>query len=637
MTPPIDKHALPNLAPRIAAAIFTIWFIVLLGQWLQNNHRHQELETTSLINLYHQQLEFSSELINIVLAFQISNNDVAFDSSEQPLKIVMNQLKSSQEESNKLLQKKHLLSLSEYQHQISGDVDEIILHGNEILAMIESGVQVEQRVDEIDALLLEFYSRYQHDTNRIIAVITKKLYAESARHQRMSWWFTALTMFFIFIVCLTIYLRSKKLVHQQFNRISDMNTKLEEDNVLLQQAEVQIARQSDINLAQQVKLQSILDSTVNAVITIAADGAIDSFNKAAEKMFSCYEIDVIGKSFTSLLAKSSAEDYANYLEHTDKTGNTNLITSARESIGKKSDSTEFPIYVRINEVVDSTADIMICIIEDITDWKAADEKLQGVLTTLRRKQKEAEEEERIARHVFEAITKRNNDTIPEISLWSEPMGIFSGDMMLSTRLPSGNVRVILCDFTGHGLPAALGAVPVSVIHSAMAKKGLPLEVLMKELNDRLNDLLPIGIFCCIAGIDLDAENQKAFIWNAGLPEVLIVSKNGGVSQRVSSTHLPLGVVSYDEDELHCEEISLEPGDSIYALSDGLTEAENEAGTMFGQQQFEKLLMQPTDEEGRLLDIRNSLANYVGKAPSTDDVSLIEIKTLVTVDDIILEL
>ncbi|MDQ7072623.1 MAG: PP2C family protein-serine/threonine phosphatase [Gammaproteobacteria bacterium] len=179
------------------------------------------------------------------------------------------------------------------------------------------------------------------------------------------------------------------------------------------------------------------------------------------------------------------------------------------------------------------------------------------------------------------------------------------------------------------MPAALGAVPVSTIHSAMAKKALPLEELMNELNDKLNALLPTGIFCCIAGIDLDEDRTQAQIWNAGLPDVLVVDNDGEITQRISSNHLPVGVVSYSENELHCQTVVLNKGDAIYALSDGLTEAENEAGELFGQKRFEQLLMSEMNGDGRLVDIRKSVETFVGNAAATDDISLIEIKTVST--------
>jgi len=170
----------------------------------------------------------------------------------------------------------------------------------------------------------------------------------------------------------------------------------------------------------------------------------------------------------------------------------------------------------------------------------------------------------------------------------------------------------------------------------MAQKELPLDMLMDELNNKLNALLPTGIFCCIVGIDIDATRSHAHIWNGGLPEVLLVGQSGELKQRIKSDHLPLGVVKYDRSELHCVDVHLDSGDSFYLYSDGLTEAENPQGDMFGQQRFEALLARDVGENGRMLDIQNSVIDFVKNAPANDDISLIEIKTLVMLDEIILK-
>ncbi|MBE9532680.1 MAG: serine/threonine-protein phosphatase, partial [Proteobacteria bacterium] len=137
-------------------------------------------------------------------------------------------------------------------------------------------------------------------------------------------------------------------------------------------------------------------------------------------------------------------------------------------------------------------------------------------------------------------------------------------------------------------------------------------------------------------VDLDATRTFARIWNAGLPEALLISQTGEIKQRFKSNHLPLGIMEYGIDEIQSDDIRLECGDTIYVYSDGVTEAENEKGEMLGEDGFEALLSVATDENGRLMDVRNKIASFVGKAAPTDDISIIEIKTLVTRDDITLE-
>ncbi len=61
-----------------------------------------------------------------------------------------------------------------------------------------------------------------------------------------------------------------------------------------------------------------------------------------------------------------------------------------------------------------------------------------------------------------------------------------------------------------------------------------------------------------------------------------MNRQGEVSQRFSSHHLPNGVMPSQEDEMHTYDIRLVAGDCLYANSDGLTEAETKEGEMFGQ-------------------------------------------------------
>jgi two-component system, HptB-dependent secretion and biofilm response regulator len=278
----------------------------------------------------------------------------------------------------------------------------------------------------------------------------------------------------------------------------------------------------------------------------------------------------------------------------------------------------------------------IAIRTDITEKKRNEVRLHEALDALREKQERLKQEEKIAQHVFANITASNNDDIAELATWFQPMGLFSGDMILSSLLPDGGLRMILCDFTGHGLPAALCAVPVSSIYTAITAKNLPLSILMDELNNKLNTLLPTGFFCCIAGIDINSGRNHAHIWNAGLPDVLLVNREGEVSQRFKSNHLPLGIMPYQKKEIRAYDVRFTAGDCFYVYSDGLTEAKNSEGEMFGQYRFEHLLKTLDGANGRLEMIKNNVIKFVGDTVATDDVCLLEIKTLVMDDDNLLE-
>jgi serine phosphatase RsbU (regulator of sigma subunit) len=95
-------------------------------------------------------------------------------------------------------------------------------------------------------------------------------------------------------------------------------------------------------------------------------------------------------------------------------------------------------------------------------------------------------------------------------------------------------------------------------------------------------------------------------------------------------------MSYQEEEMHTYDIRLIAGDCFYVYSDGLTEAKNSEGEMFGQYRFEHLLKTLDGSNGRLEMIKNNVVKFVGDTAATDDVCLLEIKTLVMDDDNLLE-
>jgi len=616
----------PKLKKYFIAITLILVLAIMLGQSYQDVHRKQEHLDSQRIHSHSRQTELVVKLMNSLLVLR-DYNHLSSELRATTKGMLWHDVKEvsvTQERILDAIKERRLLLddelLATQEQRVSTYIDNISLITLDILASVESETVTQNSIENHYQLFLSSYVDYQKETDHFIENLSNYLEEESYENRMVLWAVVIAIILLVIIVGFVFYRFVSAMVNREFHLLA-------EENHLRQESEQEMSSHAKLMQEHQTKMQSILDSTVEAIITITADGKIDSFNKAAVSMFGYPAEFAIGKNVKILMPDDVATMHDRYLQNYLTTGEQKIIGSGRELVAKRVDGTIFPVHLSVSEVTLSEPKLFTGIIQDITARKKSDETLRQTMSELRNKQVQLEGEEQFARHVFEALTASNNDTLPELSSWCEPMGTFSGDMMLSTLLPSGTLRVILCDFTGHGLPAALGAVPVSIIHSAMAQKGLPLDLLMGELNSKLKSLLPTGIFCCVAGIDIDSARMHAHIWNAGLPEVLIVSNTGKIKQRIKSVHLPLGVADYDADEMQCVDLCLEIGDMVYMYSDGLTEAENEAGEMFGQQRFEQLLSNTTDEDGRLVGIRNQVSNYMGKMSATDDISIVEIKTL----------
>ena len=69
---------------------------------------------------------------------------------------------------------------------------------------------------------------------------------------------------------------------------------------------------------------------------------------------------------------------------------------------------------------------------------------------------------------------------PNIRYLLSPYALFNGDLLLAACTPSGNMHLLLGDFTGHGLPAAVGAMPLAEVFYGMTAKGFGLAETLRE-------------------------------------------------------------------------------------------------------------------------------------------------------------
>ncbi|WP_406734117.1 fused response regulator/phosphatase [Vibrio scophthalmi] len=172
---------------------------------------------------------------------------------------------------------------------------------------------------------------------------------------------------------------------------------------------------------------------------------------------------------------------------------------------------------------------------------------------------------------------------------STPSTIFNGDLIVVANRPHGGVYVMIADATGHGLPAAISAIPATRAFFSMALKGMSLGEIATELNEVLGRFLPSGMMLAASIFEVRANGFEVSMWGGGLPDGYILSEEGKIVRRLVSKHMPLGVLPNSEFETDLIHLKLEPNQKIIAYTDGLTEALNEKGELFGQDRLEAAL------------------------------------------------
>ncbi|NIB43203.1 fused response regulator/phosphatase [Pseudomaricurvus alkylphenolicus] len=233
------------------------------------------------------------------------------------------------------------------------------------------------------------------------------------------------------------------------------------------------------------------------------------------------------------------------------------------------------------------------------------------------------QEQTVAKQVFDNIAHTGCLDASNVKYLLSPLAVFNGDVIVAAIRPSGSMMVLLGDFTGHGLPAAIGAMPLASSFYGMVQKGFSMVDILREVNQKLKQILPIGVFCCASIVDMNFSKGKIRIWNGGLPDCYLHRSGTGEVEPIRSTHLPLGVLddsSFKDDCLHFE---MEVGDRLYMWSDGIIETRNPKGEMYGEERLQQVFAGNKVPGQVFDDIVNSVHEFAG-GERDDDLSLIEL-------------
>ncbi len=204
-----------------------------------------------------------------------------------------------------------------------------------------------------------------------------------------------------------------------------------------------------------------------------------------------------------------------------------------------------------------------------------------------------------------------------------PLERTGGDMVLSARRPDGGRHLMVSDFTGHGLPAAIGGSLVAYMFYSMTARGCPAQEMLTEINRVLQQKLPVNVFVAAALVEVPAGGGSMRLWNAGMPDVLL-RRGDGSWQTLGSSLLALGIV----EELEVSAVQEQPfvaGDRCFLFSDGITETENSAGEAFGVARLQQSLDHLVAQAGTLAHLEAELDDFAGERGQLDDLTLAHLR------------
>ncbi len=202
-----------------------------------------------------------------------------------------------------------------------------------------------------------------------------------------------------------------------------------------------------------------------------------------------------------------------------------------------------------------------------------------------------------------------------------------GDYYDFFPLADGKWGLLIADVSGHGTPAAvIMAVTHSLAHTFPGAQMRPSD-LLNHVNHHLQERYTARgdtFVTAFYGIYDPAKRTIAYSSAGHNPPRLKRCEDGTLALLDGGRGLPLGLLPGDnyEDETH----QLVTGDQLILYTDGITEAHNEAGEMFGMGRLDKVLENCTiGAEGLLEAVLEALEAFTGSRPAHDDRTLLVAK------------
>src|SRR5215204_2097531 len=422
-----------------------------------------------------------------------------------------------------------------------------------------------------------------------------------------------------------------------YNRLQRTYRQVEQKNDQLVRSQNELRRQKEYFEA------LVLNSPV-AIAIVDLDENVVSWNPAAERLFGYSQAQAVGRSIDDLVA-GTPEMHAEVLEYTRQVSSDSRV----DAVTRRSRNDGTLVDVELLAVPVTVGGDQVgtyAMYHDITELKRIEEEVRQLNKDLERrvaerteqlkramaKQQEVaqereriEQELRVARMIQHTLLPKSLPELEghEIAAYYQPAREVGGDFYDFLRLPDGRLGLFVGDVSGKGVPAAIVMAITRTLLRSAYHLGSPGEILEQVNESLLPDIPPNMFVTCLAAL-LDSSTGLLQYANAG-HDLPYVRHAAGVS-KLQATGMPLGLMrsmTYEQ-----KEITLHPGESILLYSDGLVEAHNPGGEMFGFHRMQGYVRDHPDGATLIDSLLAELERFTGEDwEQEDDITLLTLHRL----------
>ncbi len=252
------------------------------------------------------------------------------------------------------------------------------------------------------------------------------------------------------------------------------------------------------------------------------------------------------------------------------------------------------------------------------------EDLRHAYTIIEAQKDRMQEELNVGRDIQLAMVPKHFPENPNYSIHAtlEPAREVGGDLYDAFSLDEDHVCFCVGDVSGKGVPAALFMAMAKTLIKSRASSDSSTASIVTHVNDELGadneGCLFVTLFVCV----LNVRTGELLTSNAGHNPPLLKHSDGSITilkRRDGPVAAVLEGHAYTE-----QHVQLQSGDTLLLFTDGVTEADNLAGELFGDDRLEKLLSdwQGDSVKDLTAHVVKTVHEYEGKDRQADDITVL---------------
>jgi sigma-B regulation protein RsbU (phosphoserine phosphatase) len=215
----------------------------------------------------------------------------------------------------------------------------------------------------------------------------------------------------------------------------------------------------------------------------------------------------------------------------------------------------------------------------------------------------------------------------EVAAFSRPSEIIGGDYFDFFRFKDGSEGIIIADVSGHGMSAGMLMSSLQTALRTMAPDtDSPAEIL-ERINRFYIHNINFTTFVTIFLARFDPATRVLHYVNAGHNPPDLFRKQSGDIKWLMPTSAAIGLM--EDFHPRTDSVELSEGDMLLLYTDGLTEASNPHGEMFGEDRLNELILQnvgrPVSEMIQV--VRQRMTAFIGDQKLQDDITIVALKML----------